>query len=61
MALEPIGDIADVSLTEITVTADPSTAQALARRGHPIGTVSSESGVSRSVAQTLVRRQSRDS
>lgn len=58
MALEPIGDIADVSLTESTgATADKSTAQMLARRGHPTERVERESNVSRSVAQVYVRRE----
>jgi hypothetical protein len=59
MALEPIGDIADVSLTESTISIDFSRAQMLARVGFPHGTVASESGVSDSVAQAYVRRAGR--
>lgn len=59
MTLEPIGDIANVSLTEQEVVADPSRAQMLARVGHPTGTVMSESKVSTSVAQANTRRQRR--
>jgi len=57
MALESIGDIADVSLTEQTVTKEPDRAQMLARVGHPTGTVQSESNISASVAQANIRRQ----
>lgn len=58
MALEPIGDIADVSLTEVTgTTANPSQAQMLARVGHPAARIANESGVSNSEAQYYTRRE----
>lgn len=56
MALEPIGDISDVSLTATTVTSDLSRAQMLARVGHPQGRIANDAGVSISEAQYLVRR-----
>ena len=59
MTLEPIGDIATVSLTEQEAVADPNRAQMLARVGHPMGTVRTESNVSASVAQANTRRQRR--
>jgi len=57
MTLEPIGDIADVSLSEQVVQQDPNQAQMLARVGHPAGTIQSESSVSASQAQMLARRE----
>lgn len=57
MTLEPIGDIADVSLTEQAKVADFSRAQILARVGHPESTIKRESSVSASVAQMYERRQ----
>ena len=57
MTLEPIGDIADVSLAEQTVAKKPDRAQMLARVGHPAGTIRRESSVSASVAQMNERRQ----
>jgi len=58
MAIESLGDIADVSLT--TGAADPSQAQMLARVGHSAGAIESESSVSASIAQANARRQSEE-
>lgn len=54
MTIEPIGDIADVSLTSADPAADLSRAQMLAQAGHPPETIEREAGVSVSVAQALV-------
>jgi len=53
--LSPVGDIATSALT-VGSGSDPSLAQALARSGHPAGTIEFESGVSVSVAQMNERR-----
>lgn len=57
MTIEPIGDIADISLTDNSGGANTqSQAQMLARVGHPTERVARESGVSDSDAQYYVRR-----
>jgi len=59
VTLEPIGGIADVSLTEQVIQKFPSQAQMLARVGHPAARIEDESGVSASTGQMLARREGR--
>lgn len=60
MVLEPIGDIADVSLgkTQPSGPSDNAEAQMLARRDWYAGVIEAESGVEPNVAQALGRRES---